>query len=347
VGLLASYLLTLEYSRQVLTIRRGQQSPLGTLLACRLQSPPTGAAEIMFQAAFNTAAIVPTWQDVEPQLGKFAFGGLDAQFDWCRDHGLRVLCGPILQLDRHLLPAWLFLDDDFDEVQTSVAVLVDAVVKRYRGRVHLWNAAARMNLDGAFRYSEEQRLRLVVEAVDRVRALDPKTPVIVSFDQPWAEYIAREDQELTPLHFADTLVRGDLGLAGIGLEINLAYWPGGTLPRDAMEFSRQLDRWSQLGVPLVIDLSVPSQGDIDPLAQHPSHVIGEAAAGGVNPQSQKALVEWLLPLLAAKQSVQAVVWSSFQDNRPHEFAHSGLIDSAGQAKPALPLLVDLRRDAIG
>jgi hypothetical protein len=347
LGLEASDLLTTEYARQVLSIRRSQQTPLGTLLACRLQTPPSGAAEIMFQAAFNTAAITPTWQDIEPQLGKFAFDAVDAQFDWCRDRNLRVLCGPIVQLDRHVLPEWLFLDDDFEEVQTSVAVLVDAVVKRYRGRVHLWNAAARMNLEGAFGYTEEQRLRLVVEAVDRVRALDPKTPVIVSFDQPWAEYIARQDQELTPLHFADTLVRGELGLAGIGLEINLGYWPDGSLPRDAMEFSRQLDRWSQLGVPLVIYLSIPSQADIDPLAQHRAQPMAGAAAGGISPQSQKALIEWLLPVLVAKQSVQAVVWNSFQDNRPHEFAHGGLLDAAGQAKPALPLLVDLRRDAIG
>jgi hypothetical protein len=161
-------------------------------------------------------------------------------------------------MDKHALPDWLFLDDDFEEVQSSVLEFIEAVAQRYRGKVNLWHVAARMNQDGAFEYSEEQRLRLVVEAVDRVRSADPRTHQIVSFDQPWGEYIARKDQELTPLHFADTLVRGELGLAGVGLEINYGYWPGGTLPRDALEVSRHIDRWSQLGVPLMAFLSVPA-----------------------------------------------------------------------------------------
>src|SRR5438128_771896 len=111
----------------------------------------------------------------------------------------------------------------------------------------------------------KQRSRLVVESVDRVRSIDSRTPLVVSFNQPWAEYIARKDQELTPWHFADTLVRGELGLAGVGLEIHYGYWPGGTLPRDPQEVSRLLDRWSQIGVPLMVILAAPSSMGADPL----------------------------------------------------------------------------------
>ena len=280
-------------------------------------------------------------------MGKFQWDALDAQVQWCRDANLRLCFGPLMQFDRHLLPDWLFLDDEFEEVQLSAVQFVDAVVKRYRGKVQLWHVAARLNLEGAFHFTEEQRLRLVVEAVDRVRSLDAKTPMILSFDQPWGEYIIRQDQELTPLHFADTLIRGELGLAGIGLDINLGYWPGGTLPRDALEVSRQLDRWSQLGVPLIVFVSIPSSGGPDPRAQHNTRVVPGLVAGGISPQSQQAMLTSLMPLLLAKQSIQAVIWNHWRDDVPHEFPHSGLCDAKGKPKPALQSLASLRKGPVG
>ncbi len=347
LGLDASDLLTHDYARQVIDIRRSQQQPLGTLLGARLQTAPDADFGGKFLATFNTALVSPVWHDLEPKMGKFQWDALDAQVQWCREANLRVCFGPLLQFDRHLLPDWLFLDEEFEEVQLSAVQFIDAVVKRYRGKVQLWHAAARLNLEGAFQFTEEQRLRLVVEAVDRVRSLDAKTPMILSFDQPWGEYIIRQDQELTPLHFADTLVRGELGLAGIGLEMNLGYWPGGTLPRDALEVSRQLDRWSQLGVPLVVFVSIPSSGGPDPRAQHTTRVVPGLIAGGVSLQSQQAMLNSLMPLLLAKQSVQAVIWNHWRDDVPHEFPHSGLCDAKGKPKPALQSLASLRKDLLG
>jgi hypothetical protein len=203
-----------------------------------------------------------------------------------------------------------------------------------------------MNKDGAFNYSEEQRLRLVVDAVDRVRAVDQRTPLVMGFDQPWGEYIARKDQELTPMHFADTLVRGELGLAGVGLEINYGYWPGGTLPRDPLELHRQIDRWSQVGVPLIVFLSAPSNSDPDSFARNPARPLADLRAGGVTPAWQHVLAQWLLPLLLAKPSVQAVVWDPWQDNQPHEMPSGGLVDQEGHFKPAVQTLIELRRELL-
>jgi hypothetical protein len=187
----------------------------------------------------------------------------------------------------------------------------------------------------------------VVEAVDRVRAVDPRTPLVVSFNQPWGEYIARKDQELTPWHFADTLVRGELGLAGVGLEIHYGYWPGGTLPRDALELSRQLDRWSAIGVPLIVFLSAPSSMGLDEQARHPAHPLVELWPGGVTPAWQSEVADSLLPMLLAKPPVQAIVWDTWQDNQPHELSCSGLNDSRGQQKPALKTIMTLRSEFIG
>jgi hypothetical protein len=347
LGLEAIDILVREYAQQVLTIRRTQQGPLGTLLAARLQERLQGDAQARFLAACNTALVGIHWPDLEPQEGVLHWDQTDRLVAWCQENSVRLCLGPLLRMDKHSLPDWLFLEEGYDEVQAAVLSLIDAVVKRYRGKVQLWHVAARMNQDGAFSYSEEQRLRLVVEAVDRLRGIDQRTPIVVSFDQPWGEYIARKDQELTPLHFADTLVRGELGLAGIGLEINYGYWPGGTLPRDGLEISRQLDRWSQLGVPLMVFLSAPSSPVADSLARHPAQPLAGLCPGGASPDWQGLVVQSLLPILLAKQNVQAVGWDAWQDDLPHEMPASGLVGSDGKPKSSLQTFTQLKRDWIG
>jgi hypothetical protein len=347
LGLDAADVLCQEYSQQVINIRRAQQNGGGILIGARLYAPPTGENATRFTSAFNMAVVGTSWPDLEPRQGAFQWDATDRLVNWIQEKNLRLCMGPLLQMDKHALPDWLFLDDGYEEVQASILKFVEAVVQRYRGKVQLWHVTARMNQDGAFAYSEEQRLRLVVEAVDRVRSIDTRTPLVVSFNQPWAEYIARKDQELTPWHFADTLVRGELGLAGVGLEIHYGYWPGGTLPRDPLEFSRQLDRWTQIGVPLIVFLSAPSSMGLDPLARHPAHPLVDLRAGGITPAWQQEVIAHLLPVLFAKNSVQAIVWDHWQDNQPHELPSAGLCDSGGRPKPALQTLIEQKREFLG
>jgi len=94
--------------------------------------------------------------------------------------------------------------------------------------------------------------------------LDPTTPLVVTFDQPWAEYLASEQLDLAPMHFADALVRADLGLSGLGLEINVGYQPGGSVHRGPLAFSRLVDNWSLLELPLLVALTLPSSAADDP-----------------------------------------------------------------------------------
>jgi hypothetical protein len=116
-------------------------------------------------------------------------------------------------------------------------------------------------------------------------------------------------------------------LAGIGLELNVGYWPGGTLPRDLLEISLQIDRWAMLGMPLVVSLTAPSSGEKDPQAVSPAVALGDGTPEGLSTQSQKALVENVVPLLLAKQCVQGVIWNQLHDGSPHEFPHGGLFDA--------------------
>jgi hypothetical protein len=347
LGLDAAEMLSQDYAQQVINIRRAQTTPPNVLMGAKLSAPPTGDAAARFLALFNTVVVGLTWSEIEQRQGDFDWTAMDRVVAWAQENSLRVCLGPLLQMDKHALPDWLFLDDGYEEVQASVVKFIDAVVSRYRGKVQLWHVTARMNQDGAFAFSEEQRLRLVVDAVDRVRSSDGRTPMVVSFNQPWAEYIARKDQELTPINFADTLIRGELGLAGIGMEIQYGYWPGGTMPRDAMDFSRMLDRWSQIGVPLMVFLSAPSSMGADAFARHPAHPLVDLRPGGVNPAWQQQVIEKLFPVLLAKHTVQAVVWDHWQDNQPHELSCAGLIDGSNKPKPSLEAFTALRKQLLG
>jgi hypothetical protein len=126
---------------------------------------------------------------------------------------------------------------------------------------------------------------------------------------------------------------------GILLEINVGYFPGGTLPRDLLEFSRQLDHWSLLGLPLHVALCVPSSDNADPLAQ----IRTKLPAGVWNPKSQQAWVSRYLPLILAKPYVHGVLWSQLRDYEPHDFPHGGLFDLRRHPKPVLRTLASIRQ----
>lgn len=149
----------------------------------------------------------------------------------------------------------------------------------------------------------------------------------------------RRHTDFPPLHFADILARANLGLSGLMMEVNLGYGSGGTMPRQPLEFNRQLDMWSMLGLPIWLSISVPSDSRDDPLAQNRA----ASPAVGWTPAAQQAWVAQYLPLALAKPLVQGVVWNQLRDAVPHEFPHGGLFDAQRQAKPALQTLASIRQ----
>jgi hypothetical protein len=328
-----------QYSAQALSVRR-QAGPLPTLLACRLEELPDDKIAKKVLESFNSIAVPFTWRMVEPSSGERRWEQWDALVNWANSQGLKVCGGPLVQLDRKNLPDWIYLwDEDWEELESYILGHVSAVVQRYRGRVQLWNIAGRVNVDPALAVEEEQLLRLTVDAIESVRNIDQRTPSIVSFDQPWAEYLAEKDRDLPPMHFADTLARAELGMAGFGLELNWGFWPRGTPPRDPVEVSRLIDRWTTLGHPLLVSLTAPSAGGQDAQAS----TQGRLDLCEADPAWQPWFVDHIVPILLAKNSVQAIVWNHWSDAVPHEFAYTGLVESGGRPKSTLKVFADLKR----
>lgn len=337
----AADLLTATYTDQALAIRRRTEGKVPALLGAHLgASLLDERAAKQFLTSFNSAMVPLCWREIETTEGSYYWTICDKQIDWCRAHGLTVCGGPLLQLDPRGLPDWLYLwEDDFDNLLSFVSEIISAALKRYRGRVDLWVCAGRTNSAEILSLSEEDKLRLTARAIALTRSLDPQTPAVVSFDQPWAEYTSQRELDFPPLHFADALVRAGLDPAGLMLEMNVGYHPGGTLPRSALELSRQLDYWSILGLPLYASITVPSGWREDPLAQRRVTLPSDSWT----PRSQQAWAARFLPLILSKPYVQGVFWNQLRDAEPHDFPHGGLFDARGHPKPALRTLASIRQ----
>jgi len=344
----AMHALAAEYVTQSMEVRRAQPRQAATWIGINLgqQIPPPEIGR-QLPRTFNMACVPFTWRNIEAVEGRRDWKQSDALVTWARSAGLKVTGGPILELDDRGLPDWTYLwEGDFDSLLNFMLDHVRAVVERYRSKVHLWQVAARMTRGQALALDEEARLQITARAISTVRQLDPTTPIVVTFDQPWADYLASEQLDLAPLHFADALVRADLGLSGLGLELNLGYHPGGSIQRPPLAYSRLIDTWGLLDLPVFISLALPSAASNDPQANSKAHVLSSADTD-VTLDSQREWIERHVPLLLSKNLVQVLVWNQLTDATPHHYPHAGLFDDQNKPKPALAALQAIRNKYLG
>lgn len=347
LALTAAEDLVRSYAQQAIVARK-EQTPIPALLGVSLntQTPSVKVRRKLVDAC-NIVQLPVAWRAIENREGRCNWKQTDEQLAWCQKSGLKVAAGPLLRMDDTGVPDWMYLwEGDYDNLSRLVLDHVRAVVSRYSGRVHLWHVASRVNNGSLLSLEEEQRLQLVAQTLEVVKKIDPRTPTVVSFDQPWAEYLSDQDEDLAPVHFADALVRADLGVSGFGLELNVGYQPGGSGLRPTFEIGRLLDQWSVWGLPLMVTLCAPSRSDVDANASRDVKVdwtVG-TEAGEADPQCHWA--GSVLPLLIARSTVQIVLWNQLSDNGPHEFPNGGLFDLNQRPKPTLELMRDLRKSCL-
>ncbi|MEN1679081.1 MAG: endo-1,4-beta-xylanase [Planctomycetota bacterium] len=338
----ASLALTKLYANQAMEARLAAVDKLPTLMGAHLGSGAPGEAEEQLANGLSLIGMPCSWAEIEASEGRRRWRESDTQAQWAQRNGLRICAGPLLEFADRSIPDWAYLfEGDFEALSGLMVGHVEATVKRYRGYVQLWNVAGRVNRAKALGLGDEQRLQLVARAVRAAREADPKSPVIVSLDQPWGEYLTGEPSELSPIDFADALERAELGIAGFGLELNLGYWPDGTTLRNPLDFSRLLDQWSlRLELPVMLQVTLPSTASPESLPGAKARVV--AAGGGDDADFQSRWIERCLPMLLAKNCVQVVLWNAPRDTPHALYPNGGLLDESGAAKPALAALRELR-----
>ena len=316
------------------TTRAAMPMGLGAVLD-HPQLPP--AAEERFRAAFSTVMVPMPWAELEPEPEQFQWQRLDAQMKWARTHGLRVVSGPLIASNARHLPAWMLAQDV--DIRVVMQRFVDQLTARYGAQVHSWFAAAGMNLDRGFGLDDKTRLQLTAVAVETLRRAIGKAPIVVSVDQPWGEYLAEHPRDISQLGFADALIRADLGVTTVGLELNVGYWPGGTTPREPSEVLRKINEFAALGVPVLVLLSLPTAGNRPPRVDETLHGELRPVEGApTGNEWQVRFVQNLVPLLLAHGAVQGVIWNQWDDDHlTGRGCWGGLWDAAG-AKPILGVL---------
>lgn len=341
----ASELITRSYTDQRLEVRRRKSARLPASLGCSLgHTVPDPSWGPKFCEAFNAACVPIEWRKIEPEEGEYLWDAYDQQVEWCQENQLLIVGGPLIDLSPEGMPQWLQQwEHDFYNLQSFVCDFVETAMSRYVGQVRNWEVAARANTGGHLALNEENRLTLAVRTLEIASQVEDENQLMVGIDQPWGDYQARGQHQLSPLQFVDALLRSGAALSGIKLEIGVGYHPRGTASRDLLEFSRMIDVWSTLGIPLHVTLAFPSAANADVNANSDLEVDRHGWKQSWSEEAQAEWVDLYLPLLMAKQSVVGIEWAHFTDQTPHQFPHAGLLRADGGAKPALEHIIDYRR----
>jgi hypothetical protein len=342
----AGEMLVNAYVQQVFQVRHQRQPKLDATLGCRLGTalPQSPLADTLAES-LNTVCLPLSWPTVEPAEDEFQWEAHDQLLDWAITNGFHTIGGPLIDCGAGQQPSWLWLwERDLASIASFMCDYVETVVRRYKGRIRTWQLIAGSNANGLLGLGEEEMLWLTVRVAEAARQADPKLELLVGITQPWGEYLATQMRNHSPFVFADTLIRSGLNLTALDLEVVMGVWPRGSYCREALDLSRLIDLYSLLGVPLQITLSLPSSADVDPHASAELQVDAGVWRGGFTPQVQAEWAQTFGRLALCKPSVRSVLWPQLFDAEPHLFPWCGLVDAAGNAKPALEQLAQLRTE---
>jgi hypothetical protein len=332
----AADLLTREYISQ----RRGSRPVTGSmksaLLGARLDAEllRTPIAE-QLPGVLGAVAVPIEWTSIEPEEGNYSWDAVNRVMAYAGEQRLVVRGGPLVDFGPGGLPAWLKTwQNDILNLPSFVCDFVETAVSKYMGMIRLWEVAAHGNTGGALALSEDHRLAIVARVLETASRTHSDGQFFIRVDQPWGEYQARGQHRLSPMQFVDALIRSNLGLSGVNLEIAMGYQPAGSLSRDLLSLSRLIDLWTQLGVQLHVTLACPSSMAADPKADRDLEVTASAPGGDWNAAAQEKWLAESVGLLMAKAAVTGVFIADLSDAFPHRYPNAGLFAADGSPKPA-------------
>jgi len=341
----AAELLTREYIAQRRASRPAAGSPRSALLGARLDADLLSSPIAdRLPGVFGAVAVPIEWNAIEPEEGNYSWDAVNRVMAYAAEHRLVMRGGPLVDFGPGGLPNWLKTwQNDILNLPSFVCDFVETAVSKYMGMIRLWEVAASGNTGGALALSEDHRLAIVARVLETASRTHSDGQFFIRVDQPWGEYQARGQHRLSPLQFVDALLRSNLGLTGVNLEIAMGYQPAGSLSRDLFSVSRLIDLWSQLGVQLHVTLAAPSSMEVDRTGDDDLEVTSSAPAGAWTPAAQEEWLSETAALLMAKPAVTGVFISHLSDAIPHYYPNAGIIAADGIPKPAFARLEAMPR----
>ncbi|MEM9410640.1 MAG: hypothetical protein AAGA30_05975 [Planctomycetota bacterium] len=301
-----------------------------------------------------------------------AFEKFDDSFPQNADSFNKVVVGPLLDAS----PGSIFSEGhaDFESARQAVLDNCDRLFDTCdQNNVTMIHAASNLNGIGHRNLSYRQQLQLTTELLGKLDQTTSEIPVMISFDYPWAEKLAWSVGGIHPLQIADDLMRTGSKISFIGLDINLDYWPCGSVSRDPLQWIDLIDSWSQIGLPLVICLRVPHEPsepakNVEELKFDPAEnvtialdqrttenettsptnqqIAQNSIRENLSDQQRYNLLEVILPMVVARPSVHGIIWRQWSDQQEPRFPFAGLIDDLGKEKSTLRAIQNLRDNTL-
>ena len=146
----------------------------------------------------------------------------------------------------------------------------------------------------------------------------------------------------------DSLLRQGAQISFLGIEVSLGYWPNGSMLRDPLQWIDMLDLWTQLGIPLVILLRMPTWAvsGSDNGGELPPPTSSDKRINSFDSKSDAVRIKYLktvLPMLVARPAVQGIIWSQWLDGDDIRYPHGGLASDEDIQKHVYEMLKGLDR----
>jgi hypothetical protein len=327
-----SMLLVQAYVEQVFQLRRARAEGGAFELGCRIDQVPPAPAQAALLEIGPGATLAFAWKDIERVPGSFHWDNADALIDWAEAHHLQMTGGPLIDMGMVGLPEWLLAgQNDVNHLARVMCRFAMAVVKRYHPRIRRWVLTRGSNCSTSVHVTEHAMLWLNLKLAQTVRQVAPDAELVIAITRPWGDYLAVEDHEHSPFVFADMLLRSEINLAALEVEIVMGSSGRESYARDLLETSRLLDYYSLLGSPVRVTLGYPSSLPSDESSE-------EIAVEGnwVGDSVQEAQANWaaaFIPLALCKPYVQAVSWSCFHGPVNQSMTRYELWDDLGRPTP--------------
>ncbi|MEZ6121902.1 MAG: endo-1,4-beta-xylanase [Planctomycetaceae bacterium] len=318
-------LLVSEYSHQRINFRHQKMQKFPLFVGCRLAQIPQHPET--FLDAFNAVLIRTRWQDLEPGDGNYQWDTLEALVDWAMDSGLFCIGGPLLDLSADCFPEWMSAwKHDLRNLESYTVDFIETVVGKFVGRIRHWEVVCGGNRGGSNGLTEEQRLNLVLRAIDAAQKVDEQIQISLRIVQPWGEYLSCTDNRLAPIQFVDTIRRSGVSIAEVNLDLRFGNQELNSLQRDLLNVSQLLDHWSLLQLPLNVMVAIP-ETSFEPLISDPEALVSW--------QTQQ--LEDLLLLCLAKERLSGFYCLNWEDRRA---ADHPLVDMHGTVHPVVRKFVE-------
>ncbi|MCH2179138.1 MAG: hypothetical protein MK106_10070 [Mariniblastus sp.] len=256
-----------------------------------------------------------------------------------------LIVGPLLDASAG---AQTWPGDSTDDFETRKKNLLSECRERLShlpSHTSLVHAVSGLNGIGHRQLSFPQQQQLTTELFQVIQDASLEIPIVASFDFPWAERLAGSVGGMHPLQVADSLLRQALPISFIGLDVNLDYWPAGSVARDPLQWIDLIDVWGQLGLPLIFCLRIP-QGVEPGVAKESAGKAGNHMRAGMSDEQRLELVEVVLSMLIARPNVHGCLFRQWSDDDDLRYPGAGLVTAGDEPKAILQEIDRYHRDVL-